>query len=167
MASPGKLSLVFFAVLAGCAGEDPQRSATTDTAARTVSAVPAGQSAGADLYQRCVSCHQANGEGLPGSFPPLAGSEYVTASNTSVPIQIVIRGMQGPLTVKGVQYNGLMPPYGLGIEMSDDEVAAVLTHARSSWGNNASPITAQEVAAVRAQAAGKPPVTAEEVAPLL
>ncbi|MGK2962141.1 MAG: c-type cytochrome, partial [Gemmatimonadaceae bacterium] len=115
----------------------------------------------------CVSCHQANGEGLPGSFPPLAGSEYAAAANTSVPINIVIRGMQGPLTVKGAQYNGLMPPYGLGIEMSDDEVAAVLTHVRSSWGNNASAITAQEVAAVRAQAAGKPPVTAEEVAPLL
>ncbi len=168
MASHGKLSMVLLALLAACAGEDPQRSATADTSAPgTVAAVSGGQSAGQDLYQRCVSCHQANGEGLAGSFPPLAASEYSTAANTSVPIQIVIRGMQGPLTVKGAQYNGLMPPYGLGIEMSDDEVAAVLSYVRSAWGNNASAITPQEVAAVRAQAAGKPPVTAEEVAPLL
>ncbi|MGK2960661.1 MAG: c-type cytochrome, partial [Gemmatimonadaceae bacterium] len=96
MASNGKLSLVLIALLAACAGDDPQRSATADTATRTVSAVRAGQSSGADLYQRCVSCHQANGEGLPGSFPPLAGSEYAAAANTSVPINIVIRGMQGP-----------------------------------------------------------------------
>lgn len=161
----GKLSLALLALVSACAGEDPRRSAADTSASTTI--VAAGQSAGQDLYQRCVSCHQANGEGLPGSFPPLAGSEYVTAANTSVPIQIVIRGIQGTLTVKGVEYNGVMPPYGLGIEMSDDEVAAVLTHVRSSWGNNAPAITPQEVAAVRAQAAGKPAVTAEELAPLL
>lgn len=161
----GKLSLALIVFVSACAGEDPQRSAADTSASPAVAA--AGQSAGQDLYQRCVTCHQANGEGLTGAFPPLAGSEYATAANPSVPIQIVIRGMQGSVTVKGVQYNGVMPPYGLGIEMSDDEVAAVLTHVRSSWGNNAPAITPQEVAAVRAQAAGKPAVTAEEVAPLL
>ncbi len=162
----GKLLLALLVAVSACAGEDPQRSAADTSASTTVAAGTAG-SAGQDLYQRCVSCHQANGEGLSGSFPPLAASEYATAANASVPIQIVIRGMQGPVTVKGVQYNGVMPPYGLGIEMSDDEVAAVLTHVRSSWGNSAPAITPQEVAAVRAQAAGKPAVTAEELAPLL
>jgi mono/diheme cytochrome c family protein len=115
-----------------------------------------------------VTCHQADGQGLAGTFPPLAGSEYATAANPAVPIRIVLRGMQGPVTVKGVQYNGVMAPFGTGVELSDEQVAAVLTYVRTSWGNAASPITAQQVAAERpaARAAGGA-VTAEELRPLL
>ena len=128
----------------------------------------AGAGAGAELYQRCVTCHQANGEGLPGAFPPLAGSEWATAANPAVPIRIVLHGMQGPVTVKGAEYNGLMPAYGTGIEMTDEEVAAVLTYVRQSWGNSASAVTAQQVAAERAaprSATG--PTTAEELRSLM
>ena len=109
-----------------------------------------------------------DGEGLPGAFPPLAGSEWVTAANPAVPIRTVLHGMQGPVTVKGTEYNGLMPAYGTGIEMSDEEVAAVLTYVRQSWGNDASAITAEQVAAERAaprSASG--PVTAEELRSLM
>lgn len=134
-----------------------------------VAAGTAGAGGGEQLYQqRCASCHQADGQGLAGAFPPLVASEYALAANKAVPIRIVLNGMQGPVTVKGVQYNGIMPPGGAGIAMSDEETAAVLTYVRSSWGNSASPVTPQEVAAERAaprDASG--PTTAEELAPLL
>lgn len=153
--------------LFGCAGKEPGTAgADSSAAATTVAVAGTPQAMGAEIYQRCVSCHQANGEGITGTFPPLAGSEYATASNVDVPIHILLRGLQGPVTVKGVSYNGLMPPYGLGIEMTDEEVAAVLTHVRSSWGNSASAVTPQQVAAVRAS---KPagPATADELKPMM
>lgn len=109
---------------------------------------------GALLYQRCATCHQPTGLGTPGVYPPLAGSEIATGP-ASIPIRIVMRGLSGPLTVKGQQFNGLMPAYGVGIEMSDTEVAAVLTHVRSSFGNSASAVTPEEVAKERAAIASK------------
>jgi mono/diheme cytochrome c family protein len=118
--------------------------------------------------QICVTCHQANGEGVAGTFPPLAGSEFATASNAAVPIRIVLRGIQGPVTVKGAQFNGVMAPFGTGVELSNEQVAAVLTYVRSSWGNSASAVTPQQVASERpaARAAGGA-VTAEELKRLM
>lgn len=164
----GILTLI---VLFGCGGGGERPAADTAGSAGAVAAAPAAPAAaggGEALYQRCVTCHQPNGEGMAGNFPPLAGSEYATASNVAVPIRIVLHGMQGPVTVKGVEYNGVMPAYGTGQEMSDDEVASVLTYVRQSWGNSASAVTAAQVAAERAasrSAAG--PVTAQELRPLL
>jgi mono/diheme cytochrome c family protein len=161
------LNAVVAAAAVACAGGDRPQSAA-DTAAPTVSATPAAQSLGAQTYQICVTCHQADGQGLPPSFPPLAGSEFATAANPAVPIRIVLRGMQGPVTVKGVQYNGVMAPFGTGVELSDEQVAAVLTYVRTSWGNSASEITPQQVAAERpaARAAGGA-ATAEELRSLM
>lgn len=163
------LAAALVAAAIGCSGGDGQANdANSASMAQTPAAATSVASEGEQLYQRCVTCHQANGQGLTGAFPPLAGSEYATAENVAVPIRVVIHGMQGPVTVKGTQYNGLMPPYGVGIAMSDKEVAAVLTYVRSSWGNNASPITAEQVAAERsAQRAQSGPVTAEELAALM
>ena len=160
-------AVILATTLFGCAGKEPGTAGADSSAgSTTVAAAGTAQTSGAEIYQRCVSCHQANGEGTTGTFPPLAGSEYATAANVDVPINILLRGMQGPVTVKGVTYNGLMPPYGLGIEMTDEEVAAVLTHVRSSWGNSASAITPQQVAAVRAsKKAG--PATADELKPMM
>lgn len=140
-----------------------EKAPGSDTAAQPVAAAPAAASSGEQLFQRCVTCHQANGQGLPGSFPPLAGSEFANAANVAIPINVVTRGIQGPLTVKGAQYNGVMPAYGTGIEMSDEEVAAVLTYVRQSWGNTASAVTAEDVAKVRAAQTSKMPVTEEEL----
>lgn len=155
-----------------CAGgdspnADSQAPAAANPAAANVAAAPAAGS-GEQLYQRCVTCHQANGQGVPGAFPPLAGSEYATAANVAVPIRIVLHGMQGPITVKGQTFSGIMPQYGTGIAMTDAEVAAVLTYVRQSWGNSASAITAEQVAAERAATrSASGPVTAEELAPLM
>lgn len=169
---PWSSGALLLAVLLGCGGE---KGPATDTSAPAPAAAPEGAPAGAAtasggeaLYQRCVTCHQANGAGIPGSFPPLAGSEYATAANVVVPIRVVLHGMQGAVTVKGTQYNGVMPAYGTGIEMSDDEVAAVLTYVRQSWGNSASAITAQDVARERAaQRSATGPTTEAELKALM
>ncbi|HUH40286.1 MAG TPA: cytochrome c [Castellaniella sp.] len=93
---------------------------------------------GGQLYTaNCVACHQANGAGVPGVFPPLAGSEWVT-EDPAVTVRIVLHGIMGPLTVKGVQYNGEMPHFKE--KFSDAEVAAVVNHIRTSFGNTASEI---------------------------
>lgn len=82
--------------------------------------------------------------GLPGTFPPLAGSSWVTGK-PEVPIAIVLRGLQGPLKVGEQTFSNSMPPQSL----TDGEIADVLSYVRSSWGNAAGPVTADQVAGVR------------------
>jgi len=116
-------------------------------------AVAGGVVDGAAVFaSRCVACHQASGAGLPGVFPPLAGSEWVTGKETTL-IALVLHGAGGPLTVKGSTYNGAMPAFGA--QLLDAELAAVLTHVRSQWGNGASPVAADTVAAVRKETAAR------------
>ncbi|MFP3891806.1 cytochrome c [uncultured Ralstonia sp.] len=111
----------------------------------------AGGADGASIFTaRCVACHQATGMGLPGAFPPLAGSEWVNGDAHKV-ASIVLRGITGPLTVKGAQFNGAMPPFA--DQLSDAEIAAVLTHVRSQWGNSTPPITPDIVAETRTKTA--------------
>lgn len=90
----------------------------------------------------CASCHQANGQGVAGAFPPLAKSSWVT-ENKKTPIRILLLGIQGEIEVSGSQYNGLMPSFGN--TLSDAEIAAVLSHIRSSWGNQAEAISETDV----------------------
>ncbi len=118
---------------------------------------------GATVYaSTCSACHQANGEGTPGLFPPLAGSPFVTGGTARL-VRIVLSGMSGPVTVRGATYEGQMPPWK---QLSDAELAAVLTYVRASWSNGAPAVGAAEVAAERAatlQRAG--PWTAQELGP--
>ena len=108
---------------------------------------------GAAVYaSRCVACHQASGAGLPGVFPPLAGSEWVTGKETTL-IALVLHGASGLLTVQGNTYNGAMPAFGA--QLQDAELAAVLTHVRSQWGNSAAPVTADTVATARKETAAR------------
>jgi mono/diheme cytochrome c family protein len=108
----------------------------------------------------CAACHQASGQGSPGMFPPLAGSEYVTGDAGRM-IRIVLKGLSGPVTVHGGQYNGQMPPWQ---QLSDAELSAVLTYVRSSWGNSAAAVSAADVAKERAASAGHTgPWTAAEL----
>ncbi|MCU0626078.1 MAG: cytochrome c [Gemmatimonadaceae bacterium] len=127
--------------------------AATAFAAVALPAVLVAQD-GAALYARCAACHQANGTGVPGAFPPLAGSEWVVGKPDAA-IRILLHGVQGALTVKGVTYNQSMPAYGTGQIMTDAEVAAVLTYVRTSFGNKASAVTAAQVAGVRAATKGR------------
>jgi mono/diheme cytochrome c family protein len=105
-----------------------------------------GGAAGDQVFASlCAGCHQATGLGLPGVFPPLAASEWVKAQE-STPAKILLVGLSGSVTVNGQTYNGQMPAFK---QLSDDEIAAVLTYLRSSWGNSAPPVTAASVKSVR------------------
>ncbi len=126
------------------------------SSAELLGAAPASAGAavdGAAIYaSRCVACHQAGGTGLPGVFPPLAGSEWVAGKETTL-AALVLHGVSGALTVKGSTYNGAMPAFGA--QLQDAELAAVLTHVRSQWGNAAAPVTADTVATVRKETAAR------------
>jgi nitrite reductase (NO-forming) len=103
--------------------------------------------AGKMLYNgTCSVCHQNNGEGMPGVFPPLAGADYLLEDKTRA-IEIVLNGMSGPVTVNGEEYNSVMPPMS---QLNDDEVANILTFVLNSWGNEGGVVTPEEVAHVRA-----------------
>lgn len=105
---------------------------------------------------------------MPGTFPPVALSEWAAAANVALPIRVVLHGLQGPITVKGQKFNGTMPAFGTGQPMNDAEVAAVLTYVRSSWGNKASAVSAEDVAKERAATASHTaPWTAAELTTLL
>jgi mono/diheme cytochrome c family protein len=117
--------------------------------------------------QACVTCHQANGEGVPGVYPPLAGSEWVIGSEERI-VSIVLHGLKGPLHVKGTQYGAAaMPAFGQvpgsGYNWSDEKIAAVLTYVRQEWGNKAGAITTEKVAQLRAQEASRAEWTEAEL----
>jgi mono/diheme cytochrome c family protein len=118
--------------------------------------------AGRQIYlARCQACHQADGKGLPGAFPPLVGSEWVTGA-PEVVVHILLHGMQGPVQVAGQTYNGLMP--GWRDQLSDREIAAVATYIRQWPPNAAPPVDSGLVAARRAATAQRAlPWTADEV----
>jgi mono/diheme cytochrome c family protein len=109
---------------------------------------PAVMAAGQATFALCMACHGMNGEGGP-IAPPLANSEWVTGP-VSNPIRIVLRGLGGPISVAGKDYN-FPAPMGQLSSLSDDQVAAVLTYARNSWGNKASAVTADQVKAFRGE----------------
>ncbi|MBX2874302.1 MAG: c-type cytochrome [Saprospiraceae bacterium] len=113
---------------------------------------------GHEIYQRegfCGTCHQEDGKGLSASgFPPLAGTRWVNDSEDRL-IKLVLKGLMGPIQVLGKEYPGQVPmtPYeGL---LNDEEIAAVLTYVRNSFGNTASAITPEKVKEVRALTDGK------------
>jgi mono/diheme cytochrome c family protein len=100
----------------------------------------------------CQACHQAGGVGLPGTFPPLAKSEYVNGSEKRM-ISIILKGLQGPITVEGKQFTNVMPPQGA--VLTDEKIAAVASYVRSSFGNNAPEISVAKVAAARKELESK------------
>jgi mono/diheme cytochrome c family protein len=93
----------------------------------------------------CVACHQSSGKGLAGVFPPLDASEWVIG-DSRVLVNIVLHGINGEIIVAGQTYKGAMPAFG---HLSDAELAAVLSHVRSSWSNKSAPIEADLVTAQR------------------
>ncbi|MXW64043.1 MAG: cytochrome c [Bacteroidetes bacterium SB0662_bin_6] len=117
---------------------------------------------GAEIYlTRCMSCHQMNGGGVPGVFPPLTGTDWVTGDE-GVLIRIILNGMTGEIEVNGMVYTGAMPPWGSFL--NDEEMAALLTYIRTEWGNDGTEITPETVAQVRETVADRAePWTVEEL----
>ncbi len=172
----GILSLAALVALGACSKGSQSSTTTTTTTDQGTSAAPAGTpgaassanamtngaspgaagtvaaggaasaSDGAKVYQtNCSSCHQANGQGVAGTFPPLAANPVVTGDATKV-IHIVKYGLNGKIEVKGTSYNGMMPAWGQ--QLSNGDIAAVVTYIRNSWGNKASAVTESQVAGV-------------------
>ena len=124
------------------AGE-PRAAWRGAAALRVQQAMPAGKR----IYEaECASCHQSDGQGVPGAFPPLDGAGWVTGEKGQL-IRILLHGLSGTVRVQGSLYNGLMPAWGA--VLSDEEIAEVTTYVRTSWSNDASAISAEEVARVR------------------
>lgn len=102
----------------------------------------------------CITCHQADGKGLPGSgFPPLSGTEWVTGSEDRL-IKIILKGLMGPIVVEGKNYEGMVPMTPFEGMLNDQELAAVATYIRNSFGNKASVISPEKVKEVRAKLKG-------------
>ena len=100
----------------------------------------------------CQACHTANGAGQPGLIPPLGESEWVTGNEKRLTM-ILLKGLMGPVKVKGASYTGVMPPWEAAL--NDKKIAAVLTYIRQEWGNKAGPITPAQVAAAKKEFAAK------------
>jgi mono/diheme cytochrome c family protein len=102
----------------------------------------------------CITCHQPTGLGMPGLYPPLAGSEWVNGPAARV-IRIVVYGLKGDIHVEGHEFNAAaMPVFGQQVtgsayNWSDEKIAAVLTYVRQEWGNKGGPVSADDVSAVR------------------
>ncbi len=109
---------------------------------------------GEALYgQQCVACHQPTGAGVPGAFPPLAGSDFI--GEAAVHAQVIVHGLNGRIVVNGVEYNGAMTPYK---QLDDLEIAAIATYERNAWGNayDEPVVTPEIVRAARAAGPYKP-----------
>lgn len=101
---------------------------------------------GQKLFKRkCASCHQKDGNGLKGSFPPLNKSHWVTRTK-EIPTKILLKGLEGEIEVNGTIYDGNMPSFQ---KLSDADIANILTYIRNSWNNKAEPIADTFVKEVR------------------
>ena len=131
--------IVAVLVMCSCGGSSsPSNDVTNKPATAAVS--------GEAIYKKtCITCHQANGEGLTSTYPPLAKSDFLADKEKT--IGQVIKGFMGEMVVNGVKYNNVMPAQPL----SDEEIAAVLTYVNSHFGNSNGPVTADDVKAVRAK----------------
>lgn len=112
---------------------------------------------GRRIYNNCTTCHQADGQGVAEVYPPLAGSEWVNGPE-QVLVRILLHGLGGPIEVQGKPYEGEMPAWG---QLKDEQIAAVLTYVRASWGNSAPPVSAETVATIRAETSGRTAVWTE------
>ena len=154
-----KPTLTYFLVvslvvsLTACAKEEPSAPAPAVDSSVAVHAAEAASRSmeerianGGKLYSaHCAACHQANGQGLAGAFPPLAESDYLS-DGTGAAVEAVLNGLSGPITVNGIDYNAVMPNLSY---LSDSDVADVVTFVMNSWGNPGGEVSSGEVAAAR------------------
>jgi nitrite reductase (NO-forming)/hydroxylamine reductase len=147
------LTAALAVLLSACAKEEPPVAAGTDAAVAVHAAEAASRTleerltTGEKLYAtHCAACHQANGQGLAGAFPPLAESSYLAEGGAAGAVAAVLNGLSGPITVNGKDYNAVMPNLSY---LSDSEVADVVTFVMNSWNNAGGEVSSGEVAAAR------------------
>lgn len=143
LAGLGVVALFYLGIAVARSG--PSSPSSTFAGAKAPSSVALAKAhfeRGQQVYlQTCFVCHQTDGQGLPGQFPPLARSDYLMA-DTARAIRIVLAGQTGKIIVNGRTYDGVMLPLDY---LSDEDVAAVLNYARNSWGNAGEVVTADDV----------------------
>lgn len=140
--------VVLTVLAAGCGKPADRPAAEAPAAAPATPAVADGQ---AVFARTCQTCHQANGQGLPNTFPPLTASVLVNGDKGRL-IRLALHGLQGRIVVDGKPYNNVMPPWK---SLSDADMAAVLTYVRSHFTNTGDAVTADEVARERAATASR------------
>lgn len=147
--------------LANYLGPNPPPKSNTETKSNQSKPTTSAALDGSKLFQtNCSACHQPNGQGVPGQFPPLAGNPDLFLSRT-FPANVVLFGLQGAISTEGKAVASVMPPVAY---LSDAQIAAVLNYVRGAWGNNKlqppgfKPLDAAAVAEVR-----KHPMSADQV----
>jgi mono/diheme cytochrome c family protein len=136
---------------------ETRASGSESQAAKPVDPVVLGQR----LFNgKCVACHQPDGKGRPGQFPPLAQSEWLLGP-PEIPVRILLYGLQGDVTVSGQHFNGNMPTFGE--QLKDEQIAAVLTYVRQEWGNQADAVSAELIETLRKTDQRKQPWTIDEL----
>jgi len=134
-------------------GDDPVWVDPNAASAADAGSADAG-GPGKAIYGRiCAACHLGSGKGVPtNNIPPLAGSA-LAQGDASAPIKIVLHGFRGPIERNGTQINGQMAAWK--DQLSDQEIADVLTYVRSAFGNTGGAVTADEVAGIREETANR------------
>ncbi len=139
-------SVLFFAFIlvltAGCGGSSEDGGSES----APQEATPVAEAGQQTYTSYCMACHQANGRGVGGLYPPLSQTDWVEGDKGRL-IRLVLHGMTGEMYVNGERYNNVMTP---GRFLSDEEIAEVLTFIRRNFGNDAEAVLPEEVAAVRA-----------------
>ena len=111
-------------------------------------AMQASMDRGKQVYlEQCLACHQADAGGVQGMNPPLVKTKWVLGDKTTL-VQVVLKGMTGEVDIDGETYHNVMAPHS---DLTDQQIADVLTYVRNNFGNKASVVTAAEVKAIRAK----------------
>ena len=134
-------------LIAACSqADEPAATAQVHAAETAAGSFDELMTAGKGIYEaNCGACHQPNGKGLPGAFPPLAGSDYLQRDREEI-LAVALFGLSGPITVNDQDYNGVMPSMG---HLKDEDLAAALTYVFNAWGNSLAAVSPAEVAALR------------------
>lgn len=134
-------AILIFLALFSCNGNNSSGNSASGSGTDGTAAYPGGKK----IYQQtCIACHNADGQGTPGVYPPLAKSDFLLTDKNRA-IHQVLKGSSMKYIVNGAAYSGMMPPQPL----KDDEVADVLNYVLHSWGNNGVVLTPADVKAVR------------------
>ena len=133
------LTFVLLLIITSCNSQDKTNASNPEAFKTSIER-------GSQVYSSfCISCHLANGEGVPRAFPPLAKSDYLKEQR-EMSIKAIKYGQKGEIIVNGIKYNGVMTPMGL----SDEEVADVMNYITTNWGNkNDKMITVEEVSKIK------------------
>lgn len=139
--SIGSLLAISTGIWFACKNANTADSSNATATDKTVSSADAGKT----IYQQtCLPCHGSSGEGVQGTYPPLAKSDFLLADKNRA-IHQVLEGSSATYIVNGTSYNAMMPPQ----QLSNEQVAQVLDYVYHAWGNNGPHITAADVKAVK------------------